>query len=409
MTWRMRRAVAICFPSSLTATMPASFIAAISASASPLLPTEAAPMGQTRTPFAAAARSTIPRVMEALSFTGWVFGMQQTAVNPPRAAERVPVSMVSDISWPGSRRWQCRSMNPGATIYPLASKTSASGAEIPAPIFSMRSPESNTSWTKSDFVAGASTRPFFISRICSILGRISWFFFCRGCFHRGAADQVIEQRHANGEAVGDLIEDAGLRTVGDGGIDFEAANHGPGMQDQRVGPSQFQPRGGELVSQNVFFGGDGRFVQPFGLHPQDNDGVGGLQRIFDARNAADIGREGFEFARHPHGRAAQGDIHAELAEQENVRACNPAMQNVAEDGEIQPIQFSFAVANGQRIQQRLGGMLVGAVASIHDRHPQAICDELRCTRRTVSIHNAAGAHGFESTDGIEERLTLFQT
>ena len=83
-------------PSSLTATIPAFFIAAISASASPLLPTEAAPMGQTRTAAEAAARSTMPRVTEALSFTGCVFGMQQTAVNPPRAAARVPVSIVSD-------------------------------------------------------------------------------------------------------------------------------------------------------------------------------------------------------------------------------------------------------------------------------------------------------------------------
>ena len=41
--------MAIGFPSSLTATTPACFIAAISAIASPLLPTEAAPIGQTRT------------------------------------------------------------------------------------------------------------------------------------------------------------------------------------------------------------------------------------------------------------------------------------------------------------------------------------------------------------------------
>ncbi len=93
-------------PSSLTATMPAFFIAAISARASPLLPIEAAPMGQTRTAPEAAARSTMPRVTDALSFTGCVFGMQQTAVNPPRAAACVPVSMVSDNSPPGSRRWQ---------------------------------------------------------------------------------------------------------------------------------------------------------------------------------------------------------------------------------------------------------------------------------------------------------------
>ena len=71
-----------------------------------MLPTDAAPIGHTRTLAAAAARSTIPRVTDALSFTGCVFGIVQTAVNPPRAAARVPVSIVSDISCPGSRRWQ---------------------------------------------------------------------------------------------------------------------------------------------------------------------------------------------------------------------------------------------------------------------------------------------------------------
>ena len=41
---------------------------------------------------------------------------------------------------------------------------------------------------------------------------------------RSAADKMVEQGHANGEAVGDLLEHAGLRAVGDGGIDFEAAD-----------------------------------------------------------------------------------------------------------------------------------------------------------------------------------------
>ncbi len=98
-TWRISRAVAIGLPSSLTATIPAAFIAAISASASPLLPIDAAPIGQTRTAGGSGGSfPTIPRVTEALSLTGCVLGMQHTAVNPPRAAARVPVSIVSDIS-----------------------------------------------------------------------------------------------------------------------------------------------------------------------------------------------------------------------------------------------------------------------------------------------------------------------
>jgi hypothetical protein len=41
-----------------------------------------------------------------LSVTGSVFGIAQTAVNPPAAAARAPVAIVSTSSRPGSRKWQ---------------------------------------------------------------------------------------------------------------------------------------------------------------------------------------------------------------------------------------------------------------------------------------------------------------
>jgi len=86
------------FPSSETATIPAPFIAAISAMASPLLPPrrrQSATHGRCRD-FRSIENE---RVTEALSFTGFVFAMQHTAVNP-RARARVPVSMVSKIPAP---------------------------------------------------------------------------------------------------------------------------------------------------------------------------------------------------------------------------------------------------------------------------------------------------------------------
>ena len=166
------------FPSSETATMPASFIPAISEIASPLLPTDAAPIGHTRTLPVAFARSRINRVTEALSFTGLVFGMQQTAVNPPRAAARVPVSIVSDDSCPGSRRCACKSINPGATIRPAASNTSAPGTACRLPgcaTSAILSPSIRMSRGASVFVAGSITRPFLITSI----GRFLRFSFGR--------------------------------------------------------------------------------------------------------------------------------------------------------------------------------------------------------------------------------------
>ncbi len=61
----------------------------------------------------------------ALSTGGSVLGMATTAVNPPSAAARAPVSTVSASSAPGWRRWVWRSTRPGATRQPPASSTVA--------------------------------------------------------------------------------------------------------------------------------------------------------------------------------------------------------------------------------------------------------------------------------------------
>jgi hypothetical protein len=47
---------------------------------------------------------------------GLVLGIATTVVNPPAAAARAPVAMVSFCSKPGWRRWTCRSTKPGQTI-----------------------------------------------------------------------------------------------------------------------------------------------------------------------------------------------------------------------------------------------------------------------------------------------------
>src|SRR5579864_6573834 len=231
------------FPSSETATIPASRIAAISEMSSPLLPMLAAPIGQTRTWPCTLARSTMKRVIEALSLTGRVLGMQQTAVNPPRAAALVPVSMVSEFSWPGSRRWTCMSMKPGATTRPVASKTSAplSREIFPgAAISEMVSPSRRMSRTASVLDAGSRTRPFLIRSMRRFLGFGVGFHFKSGMRAFGGADhQQVKNSHARGDAVGDLFEHGRLRAVGNFWRDLRAAIDWPGMENQRLGLGEF--------------------------------------------------------------------------------------------------------------------------------------------------------------------------
>src|SRR4051794_20641972 len=130
----------------------------------------------------------------ALSFTGLVFGMQQMDVNPPAAAAREPLSMVSACSNPGSRRCTCISMKPGATIIPPASKTSAFGEERLGATPAIRPSTISTSATRSVFDDGSITLPFLIT-----IGMLS--------------NHLFEHRHAHRNAVFHLIQDHGALEI----------------------------------------------------------------------------------------------------------------------------------------------------------------------------------------------------
>ena len=176
----------------------------------------------------------------------------------------------------------------------------------------------------------------------------------------GTGNQFEKNGHAHGEAVGDLLENAGLQTVGDGRIDFEAANHRARMQNDGVGVGKANARGRELITQNIFVGGKRRLVEAFLLDTKRHDDVGAFKGFFQARNTANARREGFEFARKPHGGAAERDASAEFREQMNIRARDAAVQNVADNGDVAIVEGAGAAADGERVEECLRGMLVGA-------------------------------------------------
>src|SRR6516162_7168109 len=83
------------WPSSVVATTPARLNEPISASSSPAIFLEIAPVGKTFTHAASAARSLIHAIVAGLSAVGEVFGIQTIVVNPPAAAARAPDAIVS--------------------------------------------------------------------------------------------------------------------------------------------------------------------------------------------------------------------------------------------------------------------------------------------------------------------------
>ena len=125
-------------------------------------------MGYTLIIPSALARDRMCSVTARVSFTGLVFGMTATEVNPPAAADWHPDVMVSLYSNPGSLKCTCISINPGLTTQPLASIIDGF-----SPVSKLMFPGDSRAlilpfWIKRSFgsskpLAGSITLPFLIT------------------------------------------------------------------------------------------------------------------------------------------------------------------------------------------------------------------------------------------------------
>ena len=122
-----------------------SAMAPSSASRSPASPTVTAPTGRTSTQPAARPRLWTCSTTPAVSATGVLLAIACTAVKPPSAAARVPVSTVSASSRPGSRRCVWTSTMPGRAMRPSASMTVTPSVEISVPRAAMTPSRMNRS------------------------------------------------------------------------------------------------------------------------------------------------------------------------------------------------------------------------------------------------------------------------
>ena len=65
-------------------------------------------------------------------------------------------------------------------------------------------------------------------------------------------------------------------------------------------------------------------------------------------------------------RRDEGDLGAEGREQQDVRARDPAVQDVADDRDPAALERAEPAAHRERVEQRLRRVLVGAVAGVDD-------------------------------------------
>src|SRR5689334_16005810 len=92
----------------------------------------------------------------------------------------------------------------------------------------------------------------------------------------------------------------------------------------------------------------------------------------------------------------------------DVGTGDAAVQDVSEYRDFAAIELAAAVADGERVQERLRGVLVEAVASIDYGHIHAGSDELGGARGTVAHDDCIGLHCKQRMDRIHQRFALFQ-
>ena len=71
-----------------------------------------------------------------------------------------------------------------------------------------------------------------------------------------------------------------------------------------------------------------------------------------------------------------------------------------------PSEPALAAADGQRVEQRLGRMLVAAVAGVDDRAVDLLGEQLTAPEFGMAHHQHVGMHGVEGHRRVDQRLAL---
>ena len=263
--------------------------------------------------------------MPGWSLTGSVFGMHATAVNPPATADAVPVAIVSLCSWPGSRRCTWMSMSPGATIQPglHVEHLGAVGRQRLADARDAAVLDQDVELAVTP-VRGVDHASAFQQRLHqSVLVLLS--------------GEQIQHRHPHRDAVGDLLEDHRIRAVGDVGIDLDAAVHRPGVHDDHVGLGARRTRSGVRPNSVKYSRVDGMkwpCIRSCWMRSIMTTSAPATASSIDVVGAH---AEARQLRRHQRRRPAGPDLGAHLVQQLDVRAQHAAVQQVADDRDLQSV------------------------------------------------------------------------
>ena len=201
----------------------------------------------------------------------------------------------------------------------------------------------------------------------------------------------------------DLREDQRVGRVGHSAVDLDTAVDRPRVHHLLAGPD---PLGRDSPARGVL--AQARHVgrlHPLLLHPEDVDDVRRLDR-------ADVGgglaAERLDPARQERRRPDEGRVRADERERLDQRASDAAVQDVADDRHVQPLERSERLAHREEVEQRLGRVLVLAVAGVDDRGARVAGDELRRADLRVADDDRVRLVRRQRQHGVLERLALVE-
>ena len=102
-------------------------------------------------------------------------------------------------------------------------------------------------------------------------------------------------------------------------------------------------------------------------------------------------------------------MRAESGERLHVAARHSAVLDVADDRDAQSVEAVAARQPGAdrvAVEQRLRGVLMPAVAGVHDRRVRPACHQLGRTARSVAHHEGVDAHRGDRLDRVAQALAL---
>src|SRR3954453_1182492 len=343
---------------SVKAPAPAAFNRPISVISAPAMPLVSAAIGWMLTIAVSRARRRMKSTVAELSITGLVSGWQMMVVMPPAAAAWLAEAKVSRWLAPGSPTKARMSISPGATIMPAQLMMSVPSGTPAAPMPRLESritPSAiRTSPGPSKSREGSTTRA-----LASRMGRRS--VSMSGV--RQVAGECFQHRPPHRPPHFHLFADQRLRAIGHERVDLHAAVHRTGMHHQRIGFCISELLLVETEIMKILAGrGHERAVHALALQPQHHHDIRAVEAL--AHVARHLDAHPLDAARQQRGGGHHADAGAHGVEQEDIGAGDARMHHVAADRDHEAFQPAFVAADGQRVQKRLGRMLMAAVAGI---------------------------------------------